>query len=427
MAQIAESCKGRIDMLNTQTPLLWLLLLLLSTPSFATQNDSDEDDWGDDWGDETEQTEQTTSAWQTHGFIQYSYGDYLKSNPLFAPTDNTLHEIRGQLNVKYNHDDFVINAKSDLYYDEVTSNWHYSQRQLNLATQLSDNLDIKLGRQILTWGTGDYLFLNDLFPKDWKSFFSGRDDAYLKAPSDNVKLSYYRNDIAFELAWTPEFTPDNYLTGERFSFYSPLHQTHVAPGPDFNAVKPDGSQLASRIKWQYNNIELALYGYKGYLNTPNGINSQGQFYFPTMNSVGASFITPTGKGILKGEIAHYNVEQQLGADQTRVLIGYEQELIKDLTASVQGYLERNQNNKNRTLITLRLNYTMWQQTLNASVFVFYSPSDKDAYLKPQLTYKYNDNWHLNLGANLFVGKHHDSFFGQHEDNSNAYASVKWLY
>ncbi|MFW6031595.1 MAG: hypothetical protein ACOC9T_03300, partial [Myxococcota bacterium] len=32
-------------------------------------------------------------------------------------------------------------------------------------------------------GTGDLVFLNDLFPKDWRSFLLGRDLDYLKAPS----------------------------------------------------------------------------------------------------------------------------------------------------------------------------------------------------------------------------------------------------
>ena len=413
---------------------LSLLLMLTASLAQAAQDSWEDESWGDDWIEE----ETALSPWQTHGFIQYSYGDYLKNNPLFVPTDKTLHEIRGQLNVKYSHDSFVINSKGDLYYDEVTSNWHFDQRQLNLATQLGDNLDIKLGRQILTWGTGDYLFLNDLFPKDWQSFFAGRDDTYLKAPSDNIKLSYYHKDITFDIVWTPQFTPDNYLTGERFSFYSPLSQSHVAPHKAFKVIEQDNSQLAGRIKWQYNNIEMAIYGYNGYLTTPNGVTSDGQFFFPKMNSLGASFISPTSKGILKGELAHYNISQlqnqsnSHSQDQTRILIGYEQELIKDLTASTQLYVEHNEqtnliNRKNRTLVTLRLNYTMWQQTLNASVFVFYSPSDKDAYIKPNITYKFNDDWHFSLGANLFMGKHHYSFFGQHQDNSNAWVNIKWNY
>ena len=60
-----------------------------------------------------------------------------------------------------------------------------------LAIPAGCNLDVKLGRQVLTWGTGDLLFLNDLFPKDWVSFFAGRDDEYLKAPSNTLRATQY--------------------------------------------------------------------------------------------------------------------------------------------------------------------------------------------------------------------------------------------
>ncbi len=48
-------------------------------------------------------------------------------------------------------------------------------------------VNLKIGRQVFTWGTGDYLFINDLFPKDYESFYIGRDDEYLKRPSEAVK------------------------------------------------------------------------------------------------------------------------------------------------------------------------------------------------------------------------------------------------
>ena len=50
--------------------------------------------------------------------------------------------------------------------------------------------EIKAGRQVLTWGTGDLIFINDRFPKDYESFYSGRDMEYLKVPSDAVKISF---------------------------------------------------------------------------------------------------------------------------------------------------------------------------------------------------------------------------------------------
>ncbi len=34
-------------------------------------------------------------------------------------------------------------------------------------------LDLRLGRQIITRGVGDLVFINDVFPKDWSAFFPG--------------------------------------------------------------------------------------------------------------------------------------------------------------------------------------------------------------------------------------------------------------
>ncbi len=63
-------------------------------------------------------------------------------------------------------------------------------RQANVFVTPAEFMDVKVGRQVLTWGTGDLLFLNDLFPKDWVSFFAGRDDEYLKAPSNSMRVTH---------------------------------------------------------------------------------------------------------------------------------------------------------------------------------------------------------------------------------------------
>ena len=50
---------------------------------------------------------------------------------------------------------------------------------------------------------GDLLFINDLFPKDWVSFFVGRDDEYLKAPSDSLKASFFNELFNLDFVYTP--------------------------------------------------------------------------------------------------------------------------------------------------------------------------------------------------------------------------------
>jgi len=62
-------------------------------------------------------------------------------------------------------------------------------REASMSLRPTDDLDVRLGRQILTWGTGDLVFINDLFPKDWNAFILGRDEDYLKAPSDAFRLA----------------------------------------------------------------------------------------------------------------------------------------------------------------------------------------------------------------------------------------------
>ena len=50
------------------------------------------------------------------------------------------------------------------------------QGNLSGLGEWGNAFDVKIGQQVLTWGTGDYVFLNDLFPKDYPSFFAGRSD-----------------------------------------------------------------------------------------------------------------------------------------------------------------------------------------------------------------------------------------------------------
>ena len=125
--------------------------------------------------------------------------------------------------------------------------------------------------------------------------------------------------------------------------------------------------------------------------------------------------------------------------QNRFLVGFEREVIKNLTASVQIYIEQTKHydqfiahsatpetevDENRQLLTLRLTYSTLQQQLIYSLFNFYSPTDKDGYLKPSITYRYNDQWLFSSGANLFWGEKKYTFFGQHQQNSNVWLRVK---
>ena len=79
------------------------------------------------------------------------------------------------------------------------------------------------------------------------------------------------------------------------------------------------------------------------------------------------------------------------------------------------------------MLTLRLTQMLMNQNLILSLFTFYSPSDKDAYFRPAVTYKISDHWMVTANGNFFVGEDDHTFFGQFEDNTNVYAGVRWSF
>ena len=426
-----------------------MCLSLTTTYSYAQQaqlpaekTDNWEDEWTDDWGDTPK-----ASPWKITHFIELAYGRFTEDN--VVESTHSLSDLRGRVNVDYSHELFEFNAKGDLLYDGVLKKTRFQTRELNVAFSPLNNLDVKFGRQVLTWGTGDYVFLNDLFSKDWQSFFSGRDDEYLKQASDSVRLTHYWKNITLDLAWTPEFSPDNYLNGERFSFYSPVAQANIAPAESFIVDQTKDAQWSARLATTIQGVEYALYGYKGAWTTPNGVNEYGLPYFPKMNAWGASALTPLSNGIFKFEFSYYNsIEDKQGNkpnipnSQIRALVGYEQEVVKNLSLALQYYVEKTQQyqaftvsnlfpkqqvDEYRQLATMRLRYSTLQQKLIYSLFAFYSPSDQDSYLKPSINFRYDDNLSFSAGANIFSGKKPYTFFGQHQANSNVWLRARFSF
>lgn len=128
--------------------------------------------------------------------------------------------------------------------------------------------------------------------------------------------------------------------------------------------------------------------------------------------------------------------------QLRYLAGYEQELAKDFTAGVQHYLEQTLQygayrltlppgmqaaDEFRQVITLGLTKRLLYQNLKLSLFTFYSPSDQDVYIRPNVHYKITDHWSAEGGANIFAGRKDHTFFGQFKNNTNVYSGVRWSF
>jgi hypothetical protein len=65
--------------------------------------------------------------------------------------------------------------------------------------------------------------------------------------------------------------------------------------------------------------------------------------------------------------------------------------------------------------------------VNVTLFTFYSPSDKDGYVRPSVSYDITDQWKVTAGMNLPWGEDDQTEFGQMKHNKNVYVRVKYSF
>lgn len=385
---------------------------------------------------------------EVNGFIDLRAGCRTQNDPNEAQASVMESRLQVELFTYTPWAEFKF--KADAWADGITEQGEYDTREAWMFVRPLESLDIKVGRQVLTWGTGDLVFLNDLFPKDWQSYFIGRDSEYLKAPSDAVKLSFFTSLVSIDLVYTPRFDPDRYITGEYLSFWDGSDLT----GQESQACvqTPDqwfeDDEFALRLYKNIGNYELALYGFHGYWKQPAGQLDSGEDIFPELSVYGFSARGRVGRGIGNIEFAYYRSRQDpdgtdslINNSELRYLMGYTQDLGRDFNASLQYYVEQildydsyknsltqgSARDRFRHLITLQLTRLLMNQNLELSLCAYLSLSDLDAYLKPMIKYKWTDDITVETGANIFTGKKIYTFFGQFEDNTNVYTAIRFSF
>jgi hypothetical protein len=397
-----------------------------------------------------------------NGFLDYRVGQRLQHDD--HADDDILNEARFQLDLSKDIKEVTLRIRADLLYDALDEDasdidlergdgW-LDLREANAMFSPTDWMDVKIGRQILTWGTGEYLFVNDLFPKDWVSFFNGRDQEYLKAPSDALFVSMFPGWADIYIAYTPRFDPDRYITGESISYYNALAGTRAGDDAIQNpSVQNDwfkDDEIAIRIAKNVGSYELSGYFYDGYWKSPGGMDlTTMRGIFPDLRVYGASARGTLGKGIANVEIGWYESRNDKDGDdpfinnsEFRFLVGYQREMGRDLTLGLQYYLEymndygdykrtlpagMKARDHDRHVTTISLTKLLMSQNLRLSLFAYYSPSDHDVFIRPSANYKINDSWQASIGANIFAGKYEHTFFGQFEHNSNVYVSARYSF
>src|SRR5690606_38993312 len=140
---------------------LWLLLAAgAAVPGWTAEDrpdgaddpfaEFDPEEWDDPWA-----TRAGGLRWT--GFVEGAGG------ARWTDVDNldrlTLGELRLRIETGYAWRAFQFDFKGDVVLDGVVEEPDAELRELAASFRPAERVDVKLGRQVLTWGTGDLLFL----------------------------------------------------------------------------------------------------------------------------------------------------------------------------------------------------------------------------------------------------------------------------
>ncbi|MDD5583663.1 MAG: hypothetical protein PHV55_01220 [Candidatus Omnitrophica bacterium] len=158
---------------------------------------------------------------------------------------------------------------------------------------------------------------------------------------------------------------------------------------------------------------------------------------------------PFAGGIGNAEMGYYRSRQDAsGANRLiensmfKWLIGYEKDLGNDFKVGAQYLYEQKLDyddylftltpddyvwDEHRHLVTQRITKLYKNQTVMLGLFNFWSPSDKDGYVRASCAYDITDQWKLTIGFNIPWGEDATTDFGMMKKNKNAFLRVRYSF
>lgn len=313
------------------------------------------------------------------------------------------------------------------------------------------NSDFRIGKQIIVWGRADQLNPTDNL--------SPRDNTLFMVESDDQRLGAYALKTIYNL-------PDLAVTGILLPYFLPNKQPMVAGnGVVFSESIPEGGQFSFKLEQSGHAVDWSLSYFQGFdLNPDISIDS---FQAGTLalslqhhriRVLGADAATVAGRYGLRAEAAYTWTEDETGndpfvknpffygvagADRTffeylninlqyfiRQVFNYsDPRTISDpLTRSIalQQAVASSQLDNFQQGASLRISNKWLNETMEAEIAAVVNFTHRDYFLRPRLSYSFDDHWKGILGATVFHGDD-DTFFGLLKDRSAAFIEMRYNY
>jgi len=246
------------------------------------------------------------------GFLQLDKRFYINDNAL--QLDVFYNRFRFETSISPNDKLYLFSSVDFRFYDVARVNELNDLENINqlfptnvslweayvsLYGFLFDDLDLKIGKQRISWGTADKLNQTDnLNSKDFSDIINFTE----KIPSWAVKVSYYFGDYTLTAVWLPNFEP----------VLLPKNGTSLFLGDDLASFKDSvilpasklsNSMFAFKLSSNFAGLDYSFSYFNGYDDIPiltslnynpypgNSSMGKAELSFPRIQVIGSDFST----------------------------------------------------------------------------------------------------------------------------------------
>lgn len=304
---------------------------------------------------------------------------------------------------------------------------------------IGEKYDIRLGKQIVTWGKADGVRITDVLnPADYSMFITGEFDD-LRIPINMVKFRYLPGFADFEIIAIPGFEPrtapkkGSAWFVERQSKYKAASETDNLPKKSLK-----NAEIAAKVSFFMSGFDFAISSM--YLTDDEPVyklyNNMLYQKFNRSVFVGFEASKVLGEFVARAEVAGYK-DKALQAEYdyvkknyVKAMLGCDWYVNSDFTLSAQfannsilDYEDEINADEHNTISTLNVSYKMLNQTVELSNMTYYSFNDEDVYNKAEADYAFTDDLHILVGYDYFDGK--KGVYGVYKNNSQLWLKAKF--
>ena len=375
--------------------------------------------------------------------------------------------VKWKIGGRFDYD--AVYDHSGFYAPEVKRDQRYEfTLRENYLDISAGNFEVRLGRQHVVWGEMVGLFIADVVSaRDMREFILPEPELeMLRIPQWAVRAEYFMKDMKAELLWIPVPSFDEIgkpgiprtrgASGADFYPYPiPGPGGTLFLGEEIPSRKLSNSNYGARLSALKGGWDMAAFYYHSldvlptfYRDVIAGPGPAPVFRYQarhdTIDQFGGSLAKDLGDIVLKAEAVYttgrqFNVTRinqpngLVGQNTVDYAVGLDFNLPSDIRLNVQLFqriftdhdsdiIER----KYETGASVLFDGIKLGTNLEARALLVHSLNRSDWLFRPRLAWKFDKNWRLLAGVDLFGGPA-TGFFGRYNNNDRVYTELRYTF